>query len=481
MRSFRLYRQNLWRYLPRLPIKLQMTMAMVVVVGIAVAIVSLTLVNRQREELYQQSLRLGMTTLGYLVNSSVLPLIEDDVLLLNKMITEVGSVDGFVHGAIVDRRGRIRAHSDHTMIGKPLPLYHDVEASKQSGNIVYFNHSLEDGQYVLELQQKIGFQGKDLGTALVALSLKHIDSRIAANNKVVLAVGGFSLLLGAFTALLLGIGFSRPIESLVTATREFGRGNFKHRVEMDRNDELGDLAVAFNYMGQELEDKVFIETSFGRYVSPEVVTLIRENPEGALIKGQRLPASVLFADVRDFTRYSEDHPPEVVLEQLNEYFEIATDCVLSRGGHIDKFIGDAVLAVFGAPLRRADHAAQAVMTAVEIQKKLHEAAKKSSNPLLTRVGISIETGDVVAGNIGSKAKLEYTVIGDRVNVASRLNNLALAGEIKITSDTYQEAERFLGAMLHAEHLPAVTVKGKSKPIDIYRVLGVNKGVGTLLS
>jgi adenylate cyclase len=191
-------------------------------------------------------------------------------------------------------------------------------------------------------------------------------------------------------------------------------------------------------MAQELWNKLLIQKSFGRYVSPEVLNMILSHLEDSWLKGIRSEATILFTDVRGFTAFSETRDPEKIVGDLNEYFGIATELVLEYGGYVDKFIGDAVLGVFGVPIFHTDHAERAVKAAVAMQKKFQQRADDNSNPLLSRIGIGINTGVVVSGNLGSQVKMEYTVIGDTVNVASRLNRLAGSGEIIISKSIYDE-------------------------------------------
>jgi adenylate cyclase len=192
------------------------------------------------------------------------------------------------------------------------------------------------------------------------------------------------------------------------------------------------------------------------------------NPENSWLKGVRSNVTVVFTDVRGFTSYSEQHDPEAVVEALNGYFDIATRHIVEHGGYVDKFIGDAVMGVFGVPVAREDHAEQAVRASLSMQEEFARAAAETGNQLLARVGIGINTGFAVSGNIGSQEKMEYTVIGDAVNVASRLNGLAAAGETIISASVRQA----LGRALSVEPRPAQKVKGKAEPIPVYRVLGI---------
>jgi len=195
--------------------------------------------------------------------------------------------------------------------------------------------------------------------------------------------------------------------------------------------------------------------------------MLLANPESIWLKGQRNHATVLFADVRQFTSYAEFKEPEEVVEALNGFFDIATRSIREYGGYIDKFIGDAILGVFGVPIQYDDHMEKALRASLDMQFKLHEASKKG-NVLLKSVGIGINSGIVVSGNLGSQDKMEYTVIGDTVNLAARLSGLAGAGEIIISSNIRDQ----LTDMITVQDLPPQKIKGKKTMIEVFKVLNM---------
>jgi len=176
--------------------------------------------------------------------------------------------------------------------------------------------------------------------------------------------------------------------------------------------------------------------------------------------------------VRGFTAYAESTEPERVVDDVNEYFRIATRHISAHGGYIDKFIGDAVLGVFGAPVARQDHARQALKAAVQMQRELCGPAA-ASNPLLARVGIGVNSGVAIAGDLGSEVKKNYSVIGDCVNVAARLNSVAAGGQIIISRSTYDA----VADLVNASPLPPTKVKGKSEPLEIFEVQGLREETG----
>ena len=399
-------------------------------------------------------------------------MVEDDILSLNKMIRDVLDMDELVYAVVIDQNRMIKAHTDHSLIGSKMPEDQNVEGVRRKKDIVFYEKTMDDGSRVLNLIKPVRFGEKALGSVMVGISLDFIHQLIRNETKAILILGGLIIALGILVAILLGHGFSRPINTLVNATREIGKGNFNLRLKMERKDELGHLANSFNFMAQELHNKQQVESCFGRYVSQDVARLILSNPEKYWLEGSVGEASILFTDIRGFTAYTEKNDPSKVVQNLNQYFEIVTHCVLKYGGRIDKFVGDAVLAVFGVPVYCADHALRAAAAAEMIQEELQGYAGQSDNPLLAKVGVSIDSGNVLSGTLGSKVKMEYTVIGDRVNVASRLNSLAKAGEILISGFTFDHIQDKV--MVTA--LPSQQLRGKSQPVRVYKMDGLKDGV-----
>ena len=228
--------------------------------------------------------------------------------------------------------------------------------------------------------------------------------------------------------------------------------------------------LIFRYATEGREKKK-IRQMFSRYVSQQVVEEILKNPDQISLVGRNLKVTVLFSDIRSFTTISESLTPEQVVEQLNEYFTEMVDVVMLYGGTLDKFIGDAVMAVFGSPLPRPDDAYRAVQAAFEMQKRLEGLRQKwaTEGKPAFHIGIGLNTGDAIVGNLGSAQKMEYTVIGDTVNVASRLESLTKEHKAKILIGEGVFAQ--VGDKFETRLIGEVTVKGKTKGIDVYEVLG----------
>lgn len=451
----------------RIPIKVKLSIAITFIIWLTILILSFVVLARQKENLYQQTVKTGKVSLSYFVNNARIPLLNDDILRLNTLIKEAASVEGLLYAVIVDKENIIKAHTDHTQIGSSFQSAADIKRLTKEEDISYFSYKLPSGANALNLSRPVAFKDKEVGTVHVGISLDFIKKQISRESFFILAMSLLIVFLGIAIAVLLGFSFSRPISELVLATKEIGKGNFHYRISTSRKDEFGDLATAFNFMSQELWKKLQMQKSFGRYVSPEIIDMILANPEESWLKGSRSEATVLFTDVRGFTSYSETREPEEVVEALNEYFRIVTGHILEYGGYVDKFIGDAVLAVFCVPIHHPDHAERALKAAIAMQKDLQGSDMKR-NWLLSKIGIGINTGVVVSGNLGSQIKMEYTVIGDSVNVASRINGLAGPGDIIISKSTYLLTKD----LVSVNALPPQKVKGKSEPVEVFQVTGL---------
>lgn len=236
---------------------------------------------------------------------------------------------------------------------------------------------------------------------------------------------------------------------------------------------LATLFVGLYRVISEGAQRKMVTEMFGMHVSPAIVgeILKTEDPRHALnLKGNRVVATIFYSDIRGFTAMSETMTPEEIYDQLNEYFDAMCGVIFKYGGYVDKFIGDCVMAVFSAPFQTPDDPAKAVRAAVEQQLLIKQLSTKweAQGKHAFTVGMGINTGDVVMGNLGASSRMNYTVIGDNVNLASRLYNVAKGGEIIISQATFE----LVSDIVDVIEMEPVMVKGKSAPIRIYNVTGI---------
>jgi adenylate cyclase len=449
---------------PRIPIWFQLAVTTMFVLAVSMVAFGYVIMERQKEKLYDNTIKMGMVSLNYFSNNAKIPLLNDNILELNTLINNAAAVDGYYYAFIVDNDDIIKAHTDHEKINKPFQQFENVEEVYKKGMVTYFNYTSASNLHVLNLSMPIKFKDKILGKVHLGLSTDFVRELFIHERAFLAASILLVIVFSMVVAVLVSRRFSRPISSLVHATSEIGRGNYDYKVQLQRNDELGALGEAFNRMGDELYRQSIMKESFGKYVGTEVLDMIINNSGQGWLKGRKNSASVLFADIRGFTAYSESREPEAVVEDLNEFFDIATRVVMKHGGYVDKFIGDSVLAVFGVPCDRRDHSRRCIAAAVDMQREF-ASLSGGENVLLGSVGIGIASGVVVAGNIGSQVKTEYTVIGDCVNVASYLNSLAGAGEVIAGNGM----KHYFSRDLQVEPLTPQKIKGKEEMVEIFRI------------
>jgi adenylate cyclase len=215
-----------------------------------------------------------------------------------------------------------------------------------------------------------------------------------------------------------------------------------------------------------------VRSNFERYFAPNIAAEIAQQDTVVPLGGERRPITILFSDIRGFTSIAESMSPDAIARLLTEYFSEMVEIIFEHGGTLDKFVGDAVMALWGAPIAHADDADRALRAAVAMQAgvaRLNEQWAQAGRPEIG-VGIGINYGEVFAGNIGSHRRLEYTVIGDAVNVASRLCSEAGPGEILVSEALCQVVKD----RADYEYLPAMALRGRTRSVQVFRVKGMGE-------
>jgi adenylate cyclase len=280
----------------------------------------------------------------------------------------------------------------------------------------------------------------------------------------VLVAVGVAFTVSLELTLLLTKSILRPVDDLLEATEAVKRGDLDARVPVVSGDELGELAGSFNEMMDGLSERERLRTAFGSYVDPEVAERVLD--EGELLEGQEREVTVMFVDLKDFTARAERSSARETVAFLNQFFDVVVPCVLEHGGHANKFLGDGVLAVFGAPERMADHADRAVRAAVAIAGAV---AKRFDGEVM--IGIGMSSGPVVVGSVGGGGRLEFSVIGDAVNVAARVQAATReTGDVAL----FTEATRCLINMKEMRESGVYArgeaeLRGIAEPVALYSV------------
>lgn len=451
----------------RTVIRFRLSVAVIGLTWVAMVALSLVVLRAHHAQLTEQAVRMGRLNLNFVAETAKGGLVNNDLLQLNHVVKAAALNEGVRYGIIVDKGGVVRAHSDPTLIGSLLDYEAPEGQGQREDGVAYYVYRDERGLDVLHLSRPVSFQDESLGRIHLGVSLDYIAERLKHEGVLLILLSLLIVAFGIVLAVSVGGNFLRPLSALLFVTQQQGRDERDYRVHIRNNHEFEDLVTSFDSISRELGQKLLMERSFGRYVNPHVLKMIMARPEEAWLGGTRNEATILFTDVRGFTGIVESREPEEIVQALNEYFTIATRAIVLQGGYVDKYIGDAVLGVFGVPAAHEDHAERAVKAAVSMQKELKRRARGNLNPLLLKVGIGINHGVVVAGSIGSEEKMEFAVIGDAVNVAARLNEMAQGGEIIVSESVVQQIPRHLMTL---GDIQRKKFRGKSERTGAFKLL-----------
>jgi class 3 adenylate cyclase/acid stress-induced BolA-like protein IbaG/YrbA len=321
----------------------------------------------------------------------------------------------------------------------------------------------------LPIKLAAGLPHSTIGRLDLGLSTIAIDSELRRGLIRDAFVLAGTLFFAVWSALWVARRIAQPLTDLSAAMGRVREGDFEITASPSTrtNDEIGDAARSFDEMTLGLKERERLRGTLGRYVSGDVAERILSEDDDLSLRGEVRHVAVLFLDVRGFTTISEKLTPSEVVALLNEYFDVVVDRVAAHGGTVNKFIGDAAMCIWGAP-KPADQAERcSVLCALEIQARAAQLSAERKRRGLTTVGfgIGINAGEAVAGNLGAAKRLEYTVIGDAVNLAQRLESQARAGEVLVSQRVYEKVAS------EVEALPRdpVKLKGKSKPVPLWEI------------
>lgn len=376
---------------------------------------------------------------------------------------------GVIQTYMVNSEGDIIAHSDSKVILSKgnyinVPIVKMMLKSNQEN--AFNRYRDQEGVYHLGSFKKVGFAGAGvIATVPEDAALAEVFRIQRRNIMIMVIVLNLAILIVYF----FGKTLTTPITRLVEATKEIEKGNFRISITPSSGDEIGDLTGSFVAMGRGLEEREKLKETFGKFVNKEIAEQVLKGE--IKLGGERKEVAVFFSDIRSFTAISEKLEPEEVVEFLNEYMTRMVNCVNVTNGVVDKYIGDAIMAVWGAPVSYGNDTENAVNGALMMRNELMMFNKRRGGPKkpIIKIGCGINSGPVLAGQIGSDERMEYTVIGDAVNLASRIESLnkPFGTDILISSDSYAKVRN----IFRVEPMQKIKVKGKSEPQQIYAVLG----------
>ncbi|MCG6167383.1 adenylate/guanylate cyclase domain-containing protein [Leptospira sanjuanensis] len=416
---------------------------------------------------FQKPVLYLMITIGDGVNTAI-------VISLVKMdsILDSFKTSGITQFFLVSQDGKLIAHSDPKLILQPINVSDDpivknlLDSTMSNGQTRYKG---KDNQFYLGSFRRIGYAGLGvISSTSEKKAFEEVYNIQKRNIYLMIVVVNVSILFVFFYSRRL----TRPILKLVDASKEIEKGNFHLTLEPESGDEIGKLTSSFVEMGKGLSDRDKMKDAFGKFVNKDIAEMVLKGE--VKLGGDKRECVILFSDIRSFTSISERIEPELVVEFLNQYFTAMVKCINANGGSVNKYIGDAIMAVWGELGHTDSDTENAINAALDMRKSLLQFNKGRGTDKKPRIsiGIGINTGEVIAGQIGSEDRLEYTVIGDTVNLASRVESLTkeFGADILITGNSYEKVK----GIYNVEKLKPIKVKGKQSLQTIYAVLGHSK-------
>ena len=441
------------------PLRFKLALLSSLLLVVAIGTVSLVVLDQSARALADEAGKRAVVLAQQLARNAREPLLLEDDLMLSQLLESISKEAEVSVVRVLDKDGRVVASSQHEDPKQLARMTSDgpLETLAQNGLLV--------------VAARMTYRDVDIGESQVVLDVASVTRGVVQRaRRNVLIASGVLLGVGLIIAFVVSGMVSRPLQRLRLAVNALAAGDLSARVEPSSRDEIGVLTRAFNEMSESLGEKRRIETAFRRYVSDHVLREVVESPEAIHLKGELREVSVLYLDIRKFTRLTGSIGPERVVAFLNECFDLITGRLLEHGATVDKYIGDAILAYLGAPIETEDHAQRAVAAAIAVQRAIHERNQRceaSLQPFVRlEVGIGIHTGMVVVGNIGSELKMDYTAIGTPVNVANRLQSLAGPGQIKITGEVRER----VAELVQVKPEGARMLEGVDHPIEVFEVL-----------
>jgi len=464
------------------PIAYKLALIITLLITAGMVILGLVIVNNQTQLLRTQINDFGQAVVTQLGESSKELVLSDDILSLMVVISNLGTNESILGAVVYSDNGKVLATAGTLPSDNIIRLYARSTQVDETSYSVEWTASTETGESVdaISFIAPIQFQGIVAGHALVTFSKVSLDQSLNDTVSAIAAATLLMILLGVVIAFLMGERLTRPIHRLMDASKAIGDGKYHTRIKERRNDEIGYLTEAFNNMANGLLEKSQVENAFSRFVSTNVAKQIMANLDEIRLGGKHVNGSVLFADIVGFTSLSEKLSPDEVAGILNEYFTYISMASELYRGTIDKYMGDCAMVVFGVPEEDPEHKFNALACAVMIQKlvaRINAArVREGKTPIHFRIGVN--SGTMLAGNMGSNERMQYTVVGETVNLASRLHTVANKEQIVITEHLYHDKD--IKWRITAQRHQSIKLRGIATPVSTYIVNDVSDSYRTTM-
>ncbi len=451
-----------------LEIKFKLSINIAIIVVMVIVIFSALILPIQHHELEEATRntctvllkKLSQSVHGPMLLSVNNPDVLTEVKLQVQQTMQMG-INGLEYIVVFDRNGQVIGASDEERFKLPIRAETLAELVRQEEVSLQQNDSFYEFSYPIMAKLPATGQKGLLGLACIGFSKEVLLEPTARTKRLILTMAALVMVASVWIIYFFAQKMVDEIHALSHAAREVGSGNLEVHVKPRSKDELGRLALEFNRMVTHLREKLQMQ----KFLSKLTVEMIQERGGGRVepYEGDRRHVTILFSDIRNFSAIAEDCEPEQIINLINVYFDLQTHIIEAHGGVVDKFMGDQIMAIFQGP-RMIENT---VGAAVEIQRAVKELNRRreAAGEITFELGIGLNNGLAVMGNMGSKNRMDYTVIGDVVNIANRLCSLARSGQI-IAEAAFA---RQLNGDYHITRLDSIMVKGRSKPVEISEI------------
>lgn len=450
----------------KIGIKIKLAVILSALLFVTTFSIGIIMIAHQRSSLEEQMRSMAGTITAQFASDAKIPLMQKDSLTMNLLVQNILKYPGINDAYILNENFLIEGRKNIQEAG--LDLYEQKDFILKAKGAPPFI-SEENGN--ITFAYPILFKKTTVGYTVVSFSNEFIQEKVRLAITSIILLAGVAIIIVSFVSIPLASGLLlRPIFRLFKGTKEIAMGNFDYRIPELSKDEIGDLVSSFNKMASELKKKEILKGVFNRYVSSHVADEILKDPERIRLGGDRRLVTVFFADIRGFTAISRRMAPEEIVEILNRYFTVITDIIFRFEGTVDKFIGDAVMTVFGSPIRSRDHLEQGIKAAFAIKSTIAKinSSRHSQGLIPLQMGIGLDSGEVIVGNMGSQTRMEFTAVGDAVNMASRLTDLAKGGDIIVSEAIYN----LIKDNVLAERMSGIDIKGIESPVTLYNIIAL---------
>jgi len=488
----------------RFPVAIKLAFLIGILITVGMSLLGAVIIHNQIELMNDQIYSNGRTVVVQMAEAAKEPILANDSLVLDVLTYSLATADNVLGTTIYSAERKIISTTGYSPFDLKAPLSNRTKLFLNSSLNTFeweWKNSPTGSLDAVSFVSPVHFEGVIVGYVLTSFSRQAMTQSINDAVRSIISTTVLLIILGIIMSYFLGLRLSKTLHSLLDASRAIGMGRYNYRIKERRNDEIGDLINSVNDTARLLElksnrmalgilQRKQVEDAFSRYVSPniaqEIMGNLNEVKIGASVSpvvaremmgnrgdmsvgGKSVNASVLFIDIVGFTSKSETLSPQGVAELLNEFYSNITRTVSLYKGTIDKYIGDCAMILFGIPQEDKDHVFHSIAYAVFFRRLMDDMneirIENGDFPVHFRVGIN--SGEMLAGNMGTAERMQYTVVGDTVNLASRLCTAAETDQIIITEDIYN-IPGVRDKVIASEYQP-IKVRGKTEPVSIFLV------------